>query len=284
MTSVRHNPITGDPVLFAPERSLRPNAFAHESVETCPFCPGNEAMTPPDVERIEKNGAWIARAFPNKYPASAYHEVIVDAADHDARFQDVGDPAGLVRLYLSRYRAMRSRSGVAYISLFKNNGPLSGASLDHIHSQLLGTPELPSRIARETAAFESARGCILCNAAARPNVIRESSRFVWFAPEASTMLYQQWIVPKRHVAEPDQLNDDEVTELAALLQSAASAMSSIAPSYNWSFVSFPSTSRGHFYIDAFPRLTSVAGFEMGTQMFIQIVDPAKAAQRLKGAD
>ena len=282
MTSVRRNLITGEPVLYAPERSGRPNAFAHESVKTCPFCPGNESMTPPDVARIEKDGAWSARAFPNKYPASAQHEVIVESADHAARFQDVADAPSLLRLSLDRYRAMRARAGVAYVSLFKNNGPMSGASLDHIHSQLLGVPELPPRIARETSAFERASACILCTAA-RENVINDSARFVWFAPGASTMTYQQWIVPKRHVSEPHHLDEDETRELAALLQSAAAAMSTLSPSYNWSFVSFPATARGHFYIDLFPRLTSIAGFEMGTQMFIQVIDPANAAQRLKGA-
>lgn len=280
MMSVRYNPITGEPVLFAPERSSRPNAFAHEAVEACPFCPGNESMTPPDSERIERDGVWIARAFPNKYPATAHHEVIVEARDHDAAYESIEDAPAVMRLYVDRYRELRRRDGVAYVSLFKNSGVMAGASLDHIHSQVLASPVLPPRIARESTAFAAAASCPLCDMR-REHVIRESDRFVWLAPDASRMNYEQWVVPKRHVSEPDAMNDDEMRELAALLQSSASAMRSIANAYNWSFVAFPSTRRGHFYVDMFPRLTPVAGYEMGTAMFIEIVDPAVAAERLR---
>jgi len=49
--AVRRNLITGEPILFAPERQARPNAF-NEDDAVCPFCPGNEAMTPPEIARI----------------------------------------------------------------------------------------------------------------------------------------------------------------------------------------------------------------------------------------
>jgi len=280
MTSVRYNPITGDPVLFAPERSGRPNAFAHDAVDVCPFCPGNEPMTPPEVARVERGGQWIGRAFPNKYPASAHHEVIVESPDHNATWDAIDDAAAIVSLYVERYRDMRKRNGVAYASLFKNHGATAGASLDHLHSQLLGSPVLPLRIARESAAFAAATACPLCSLR-HAHTIRESDRFAWVAPEASTMMYQQWIVPRRHISEPDAMTDDEMRELAGLLQSSASAMRKITNAYNWSFVSFPATGRGHFYVDVFPRMTSIAGYELGTQTFIAVVDPAKAAERLR---
>lgn len=279
MTSVRYNPITGDPVLFAPERSARPNAFAHDAVEVCPFCPGNESLTPAESARVDRDGTWIARAFPNKFPASGHHEVIVESADHNAAYETI-DAAAVMRLYIERYRDMRDRNGVAYASLFKNHGAMAGASLDHPHSQLLGTPDLPLRIARESAAFAAATACPICNVR-RENTIRESERFAWFAPEASTMTYEQWIVPRRHISEPDAMTDEEMLELAALLQSSAAAMRTIANAYNWSFVSFPTTRRGHFYVDLFPRMTSIAGYELGTGTFIEVVDPAKAAERLR---
>jgi UDPglucose--hexose-1-phosphate uridylyltransferase len=280
MTSVRSNPITGEPVLFAPERSSRPNAFAHDDAGVCPFCPGNEAMTPPDSARIERDGHWVARAFPNKYPATEHHEVIVEAPDHNASYASIEDAPAVMRLYLDRYRTLRGRSGVEYVSIFKNHGRMAGASIDHLHSQILASPTLPPRIARETAAFNAAGACPMCTIRS-DNIIRDSERFTWFAPEASRMPYEQWVVPKRHVSEPDGLTDDESRELAGLLQNSTSAMRSIASAYNWSFVAFPTTHRGHFYVEIFPRMTSIAGYELGTQMFIEIVDPAKAAQVLR---
>jgi len=280
MTAIRYNRITGEPVLFAPERAGRPNAFAHDSNEVCPFCPGNEAMTPAESARIERDGRWVARAFPNKYPAARHHEVIVESPDHDARFESIEDAAAVARLCVDRYRAMRGQQDVAYASLFKNNGAMAGASMHHLHSQLLGVPVLPPRIAREAEAFSRVARCPLCDTAGELRV-RGTERFDWIAPSASTMAYQQWIVPKRHVSELSELSDGEIGELATLLQSAAAGMRNIATSYNWSFVSFPTTRAGHFYVDLFPRLTAIAGFELGTGMFIQVVDPVVAAKRMK---
>jgi UDPglucose--hexose-1-phosphate uridylyltransferase len=280
VSTIRRNLITGEPVLYAPERAGRPNAFAHDAIDVCPFCRGHESMTPAEVARVEKGGRWVARAFPNKYPASAHHEIIVESDEHNARFEDLPDAVAVTQLYVGRYRAMRSNGDVAYASLFKNNGAIAGASIDHLHSQLLGVPELPPRIARESEGFAGAVTCPLCADRTNP-VIRTATHFVWVAPYASTMIHQQWIVPKRHISEPSELYSDEIGELATLLQSAVSGMSKIASSYNWSFVSFPTTRAGHFYVELFPRLTAVAGFELGTDMFIQVVDPEITARRMK---
>ena len=277
MTSIHHNIITGDPALYAPDRAGRPNAFTHETVETCPFCPGNESMTPPDIARISNASAWTARVFPNKYPAAQHHEVIVESADHEKGFESIADAAAVLRLCLDRYRDVAERPGVEYVSLFKNSGAMAGASLEHTHSQLIGVPLVPPRLAREAAAFAAARYCPLC-ASGHEHPIRDSARFTWFAPPASIMPYEQWIAPKRHVSQPDDLRDEEIVELAGLLQSAASGMRRLSSSFNWSFVAFPMTAAGHFYVQLFPRMTSLAGFELATGMFIEIIDPAVTAR------
>jgi len=92
------------------------------------------------------------------------------------------------------------------------------------------------------------------------------------------MAYQQWIVPKAHGNEMD-----EPRELAALLQDASRAMLTIADSFNWAFVNFPHEERGHWYVELFPRLTVVAGFELGTGTFINTIDPADTARALAAA-
>ncbi|MEO8034548.1 MAG: hypothetical protein ABI837_08945, partial [Acidobacteriota bacterium] len=81
------NIITGLPTLLAPGRAGRPHAFSDASTdeaEECPFCPGQESSTPPTLGAVEKDGRWLARAFANKYPASKWHEVVVDSPRHDA--------------------------------------------------------------------------------------------------------------------------------------------------------------------------------------------------------
>ena len=272
MTGFRHHPITGEPIVYAPERAGRPNAFGRTGTSiVCPFCPGNESMTPAEIVRVGE--PWRIRAFPNKYPAVEGHEVIVDAREHDAVFESLDDAAEVLDVYAARYRA---HANAAYVSLFKNEGERSGASIEHIHSQVMPMPIVPVRVAREAAAFASARSCPLC--APRENVIEENEHFFRFAPGGSQHSFEQWIVPKRHQS---SFVTSDIESLAPILQSAIRATRSIAPSYNVLFINFPEDRATHFYIDVFPRLAAIAGFELATGTFIDIIDPAAAAQRLR---
>lgn len=274
----RTHPITGDPIVFAPERSSRPGAFdgdAHPS--RCPFCAGHESDTPPTIAAL--GDPWRARAFTNKYPSVDGAEVIVESPDHDATFDRLEGADDIVRMYVDRYRA---HSGAAHVALFKNHGPAAGASIPHIHSQVMPLPFVPPRVGREARAFEGAEGCPLC-APIDGEIIRETPSFRWLAPAGSSQLYQQWIVPKRHLGEMAGFTDLELAQLATLLQAASKAMLTLAHSYNWLFMNFARASAAHCYVELFPRVAKLGGFELGTGTFVQIVDPSLAAQRLRDA-
>ncbi len=268
----RTNPISGERVLYAPNRAARRGAFGEESEERCPFCAGHESDTPAELARI--GDPWRVRAFPNKYPPVDGAEVIVESPRHEESFVSVEDAEAAVRMYVDRYRA---HAGAAYVSVFKNEGARAGSSIPHVHSQVVPLPFLPPRIERELAGF--ARGCPLCDVP--EHVIRETSDFRWLAPPASAFAYQQWIVPKRHVSEISALQDGELRELASLLRAAAGATRGIASSFNWMLMNFPRADAAHFYIDLFPRMAAIAGFELNTGTFVEIIDPEDAARRLR---
>ena len=271
---IRFNALTGEPLLLAPARASRPNDF-HEPEQPCPFCPGNESATPPEVARA--GDPWRVRVFPNKYPATAQHEVIVESPRHGGAFHDlaIADAEQVVLLYAQRYRALRARASAVII--FKNHGPDAGASLAHLHSQIVGTPFVPPRVAREIDGFTRAGDCPLC---ALPGVtIAETGSFVWIAPHASAMPYQSWIVPRVHA--PEFVPPTDVTELATLLLRASRATSGLRPSFNWIFMNFAAAPRAHWYIEIFPRIATLAGFELGTGSTINIIDPEEAAAALK---
>ncbi len=276
---LRKHFLTGEPILFAPERASRPRAFAVEDrqsclSERCPFCPGHESDTPPEIARI--GDPWRIRVVPNKYPSIDGAEVIVESPEHHERFDRVAHAEDVVRVYLDRYRA---HEGAAYTAIFKNSGPRAGSSIPHVHSQVMPLPFVPPRVERELAAFAS--GCPFCAPAPRQLVIRETETFLWFAPYGSTMPYHQCIVPRRHVAAMTELAENEVAELAALLRSASAATLRVGESFNWMFLSFPRGASAHAYVELFPRLTAIAGFELGTGTFVEIIDPAAAAERLR---
>ena len=248
---IERNPITRDPIIIAPHRAGRPNIF--RDGDRCPFCPGNESDTPPEIWR--DGDPWRVRIFPNKYPATEHHEVIVEAPEHGATFDQLAPElaAVVVDSYISRYCSLAHRS--EYVCVFKNHGVLAGASIPHLHSQVLGTPFLPPRIAREAEAFRTR--CPLCELRDEP--IDATVNYRWIAPRGSMMAYEQWIVPVRHAPEMT-----EGLELATLLQRVSRAMLSLSDSFNWIFMNFPRLPDAHWYVQLFPRLSAHAGFELGT--------------------
>ena len=103
---------------------------------------------------------------------------------------------------------------------------------------------------------------------------------VRLAPHGSIFAHQQWIIPKRHCNDVAALGDAEGRDVAELLQRASAGMHKIAAAHNWMFLGFPGAAAAHCYVDVFPRLTNVAGFELGTGTFIDVIDPAAAARIL----
>src|SRR5205814_6292164 len=90
--------LTGDRVILAPARALRPDTFRVQaeplpaSVASCPFCTGNEHDTPPEVARRgagePDTPGWTLRVVPNKYPivgegVAGAHEVVIFSPAHD---------------------------------------------------------------------------------------------------------------------------------------------------------------------------------------------------------
>jgi UDPglucose--hexose-1-phosphate uridylyltransferase len=275
--SVRRKLLGGDPIVYAPGRAGRPNAFTGGTAgDLCAFCPGNEAETPPTIASIPHPGGtgWMARAFANKFPAAEGHEVIVESERQDDTFDTLRAPDLAVGLMLERYAA---HPAAAHVALFKNQGRLAGASLPHMHSQLIPLPFVPPRVAGEALSFHD--HCPLCDVASAGEPIADDGVFTWLAPYGSVMAHQTWLVPKTHANEPR--GDAGVAHLAAMLQRASRAMLQIADAYNWSFTTFRCEPRGHWYVDLLPRLTTIAGFELGTGSFILIIDPADTARRFR---
>jgi UDPglucose--hexose-1-phosphate uridylyltransferase len=263
-------PITDDPVILTPGREQRPNVFEGAP---CPFCPGAEDQTPPEIARDGE--PWRIRVFPNRYPPAEHAEVIVESASHNDSFDALppDHAARVIEMYFDRYRTI----GANYVSIFKNHGRLAGASIPHLHSQIVGTPFIPLRASREGDAFARAARCPLCDVSEHP-LIAETEHYRWIAPRGSRLAYQQWIVPRPHESD---LN--EPRELASLLQSSVRAMRGISDSFNWAFITFPHQPRGHWYVELFPRIAMIAGYELGTGTFINTIDAVDAAKLLSAA-
>lgn len=304
MSRLRRDPLTGEPILIAPERRLRPNAFEQETGlpgGICPFCPGNERETPPEVARIGSEERWDVRVVPNRYPFAGVgdvpgvHEVVIESPAHEEKFENLSI-AQMIRVltaWRGRYAAHSRNRAVRHLVLFRNDGRRAGQSIEHLHAQIVGLPFVPDRVKRELAAMRAAarRGeaCRLCGAAVEGETVAENAHFRAFAPTASRAPWQVRIAPRRHAGDLGHATDEEVAALAPLLLDAVSRMKATLGDVSWNLVVNGAPLRGegseafHWWIDVIPRLASDGGFELATGIPINIVRPEDAAAELRAA-
>ena len=323
MSQLRPNPLTGRWVTVAVERGARPGdlisqelAGGADPVRRCPFCPGNEEATPPALETYGPTGTWLVRVVPNLYPAfegneplrvqnlgpvftqasaSGVHEVLVFSPRHDGSWADLDDKqAGLAMAAIrDRMEDHARRSTVRYTQAIVNAGRAAGASLDHPHGQLLGIPFVPGEIAEEEAGFRRFQGsCLLCTAAesearAGHRVVIERDGVVVVCPFWSGTPFELLLIPTTHEVHLHAAAPGDVVAVGRALRDALVLLTKVVGdiAYNIVFHTAPHRHAGdfHWHVHVIPKLTTIAGFELGTGVMINVVPPELATQQLRPA-
>ena len=323
MSQLRLNPLTGRWVTTAVNRAERPASFVSrqlpvqaDTARPCPFCPGNEEATPPALETYGVNGGWMVRVVPNLYPAfkgsapmtvtnlgpvfsqataTGIHEVLVYSPDHSGSWGDLDDKqAALVMAAIrDRVEDHARMPGIRYTQAIVNHGREAGASLEHPHGQLLGIPFVPGEIADEEAGFRRFQGsCLLCTTAeselvAQHRVVLDAEGVVVVCPYWSGSPFEMLVIPKEHeVHLPDAAPSDVVAVGRALRDAIAKLQKVVGDvAYNIVFHTAPHHHAGdfHWHVHLLPKLTTTAGFELGTGVMINVVPPELATQQLLAA-
>lgn len=291
--------------------------------DDCPFCVGHEDRTPIEIAAYREPGAqppsdWLVRVVPNRYPAVkeagdlqhgrgglhehctgvGIHEVIVDCPAH--RTSMATEPRrqfrALVEIYRDRVGAIGRDPRLKYGMLFKNVGAAGGASLEHPHSQLIGIPMIPHFVAEELAGgrrFMQAQGrCVWCALAEQEHwqgerVIWEGRKVIAFAPYASRVPYEVWVLPRRHASHFERAGDDILDDLADAFKAVMTKLERATgvPGYNVVLHTAPyhtgELADFHWHWEFIPRLTTLAGFEWGTGQTINPVPPEQAAAEMR---
>ena len=316
-------------MIVAPERGKRPSDFRAQSpppaaaANECPFCPGNEHLTPPEIARTPGPGGWAVRVVPNKFPALAdypelefgregafrratglgAHEVIIDSPDHsrDLDRLPLEQVERVVDMYIARLAALYSTGRFQYVQLFKNHGKGGGASLAHPHTQIIATPVLPPEAeARLSAArdhFAAHGRCLICQTiegelAAGVRVVEEGDHFLILSPYDARFPFELLIVPRAHAHDFTRLSQPERGAFARVLKGGLARLSTLLGDVPYNFVLHTAPCGGdwpgvedwyHWHLEIIPRLTQLAGFEWGTGMFINPMPPEAAAEHLRTA-
>lgn len=326
MPELRQNFMTKEWVVIATERAKRPDQMAvHHPTkplasysETCPFCPGHEAQTPPEILRLPDGSGWKARVIPNKFAALSpdskperrihrsmramggfgFHDVIVETTDHSLAMAMMTDQqvADILRIYKTRYTQLSLDPRIAHITIFKNHGADAGTSLEHPHSQLIATPVISYQVRRrfqEALRHRDDFGeCIFCQYVREEledgrRVVLESEHFVAVELFASPSPFCTHIYPKRHMASFGDVSAVEIADLGRVLRAFLAKLyrGLENPDFNFTIRTAPAECVGvryfHWYMSVIPRLTRTAGFELGSGMFINTVIPEQAAEFLR---
>ncbi len=225
-------------------------------------------------------------------PAVGSHEVIVNAPQAAASLLEL-DVAQLEVAMDGWRQRMRAHDGAAVVHVIVNEGREAGASLPHTHAQLYALPFVPHAIARErerfTAYSDRTHGRNLLEdllqeeVRGRERLVAYDSEAVAICPFASQVPYQVQIVPRA----PRARFEDEGPLGAALLHEVLGrlerALGALPPLNMW----VRTAPRGAKYfcwrIDVLPRLTHVAGLEMGAGLSLNVLPPERAAELLRAA-
>jgi UDPglucose--hexose-1-phosphate uridylyltransferase len=326
MSELRLNLITREWVIISTERARSPEDFRQkrdkkmfpEFVDTCPFCPGNEHKTPPEIMRIPYNNKWLVRVIPNKFAALSRegeklrkneglkhfvtgvgrHEVIIETPVHNmlTALLPVGDISNVLRIYKERFIEVSNNPLIEHVIIFKNQGEASGTSLVHPHSQIIGTPVTPlqvrDRISEARRYFDHTGECLICASLKDElndgrRIILSSPHFVTFIPYAALSPFHMWIFPRRHQATFGHLSEEEIADLAYHLKTILSKLyfGLNNPDYNFVIRSESLKQSGHeyfhWYLSIVPRLAQASGFELGSGIYYNAALPEEVAEFIR---
>jgi len=232
------------------------------------------------------------------------HEVIVENPDHNRELSDmeVNEIKDVLTAYKERIVDLEKDKRLKYVLIFKNKGRDAGASLQHPHSQLIATPITPKRVKEELQGakeyYEYKKRCVFCDYIKQETklfqdrLIKESESFVALAPFASSFPFEVWILPKRH--SPDFTSISEIEGFAKMLKDILCRIKNVLndPPFNYvlHMAPFRRPKTGywgsidedyHWHLEITPRITKLAGFELGSDFYINPTPPEIAAELLR---
>jgi UDPglucose--hexose-1-phosphate uridylyltransferase len=277
MGELRRDPITGRWVIIEIDKVKNPSDYEAEphvrKGGVCPFCPGNEHMTPPEIfahreGEIKPNApGWQTRVIPNKFPALRVegnldrigigiydmmngvgaHEVIIENPDHNRELCDLMDHEveQVIWAYRNRSLDLKGDKRFKYILIFKNYGASAGATLEHPHSQLIALPIVPKRVVEELRLaeryYEYRERCVFCDIIhqeidERERIVAENKSFIAFAPFVSRFPFEFSIFPKIHSAEFSYIQKEEAVDLARILKETLLRMKLALKDTSYNFI------------------------------------------------
>lgn len=236
------------------------------------------------------------------------HEVIVETQHHDQGLSaiPVDKLTRMLEVFVARVIDLHQDKRFRYVLIFKNYGAAAGASIPHPHTQLIATPITPITIAQELESshehFMAKERCLFCDIINQEmvmgdRVVMANEHFVLMTPFASRFPFELVIYPRKHCHDFSQCPPPLLAELASFMREAFARIHKGLndPAYNYMIHTTPNAVPRpgkpsywttleydfHWHIEIIPKLSTPAGFEWGSGMYINSTPPELAAKYLR---
>ena len=300
--------------MIAPARARRPGADRvaaepDDDVAGCPFCEGREGATPPETFALGPPGrpadapGWRVRVVPNKFPAFGpwsgegnrgglfarraalgRQEVVIHSPRHVRTLADLSsrELERVAEAWQAR-AAAAAEQGFPYVQALVNEGRSAGASLQHSHSQLVWLQQEPPLVDQERRAQEAEGGCVLCRVLAdeleqRIRVVAERDGLVLLCPFAGRQPYELLVAPR--ACENGPFASPLLGAALGLAAEGIRRLRVAEGSVPFNLWLHPAR---HWHLEVLPRLTVLAGLELGAGYYVNTLAPESAAGMLRGA-
>lgn len=270
----------------------------------------------------EFSGPWTLMVTHNKYPAlgsgicgqpiqrgpflvqeaHGFHELVI-MRDHEKHFAQftTAQTQEVLQAYQDRFTVISRDECGDYISIFHNHRREAGATIWHSHSQILSTPVVPPEVRRSLGGadryFQQHQRTVHCaliewERGQKKRVVFENDRFILFCPFVSKMPYEMRVFPKEHSSRFEKTSHEDLAQCAEVLNAGLCALSGALndPPYNFYIHTAPvqkdplvNYDYYHWHIEIVPKIKIDAGFELGTGLSVNPIDPDDAAETLRQA-
>jgi UDPglucose--hexose-1-phosphate uridylyltransferase len=328
MPQLRQSIITGEWVVFAPERAKRPSDYISiaterkQKREDCNFCIDSpKSEYPKRLKNFDKNTTFI---LGNKFPAfvedaeacnSKMYKVeddfyklkmslgghnLVVIKDHDQSLPKFTTEIwhDLFNSFKEQYKYFEDLCNVDYIMPIYNHGPESGASIEHPHAQIFASSIIPNIVHRElthTANYYSDnKTCPFCDMVKHEleqntRLLFQNDDFAAFTFYAARFPFEVWILPKHHESHFTAITSGQMENLVKICRQVFNRLDVVLndPPVNFFLHSAPCDQKKkdlpnfHWHLEIAPRLSNYGGYEMGSGVIIDIINPEAAADYLR---
>ena len=312
-SEIRRDYRTGYYSVIVPGREHRPKELETEdegakNLKDCPFEP--DTVDRINLEIMHVNEPWTTMVIRNKFPeldghtpleyedgffpsiaGYGYNEVLIESPKHFDKFENMDLKKSLewLNTLIEREEDLYSRNYIKHVMVFKNYGASGGASIGHPHTQIiawpeiLGTPAVEIEIAKKY--LKENHSCIYEDAIKKEEqrVLFETEKVAAIAPYGSRFSGESMILPKRHVNYIMDLSQEEKEQLVEGLKKIIQTNKKLFGEQAYNFVIHENKKEKdyHMHIEIYPRLSNLAGIELGQNVFVNTMVPEDYVKKFR---